>query len=202
MYIHIYRKCILICICLYNQICTGLCLCCYTSICMYKCLCKFVNAHGMNSTCVCSIYRTSKCFYILRLSSFQWLRSLLTLLAMTQAQTSQKTHSPTKENRHEQLEHRSNTGDNCPEAAALAHILSVYRYVWRIWKSRKTNWASKHWKRDLMIYHKTTMSSITAERMACLTSICLWRDWNKVSTVLIIITLWFHTEKYCQMLGE
>lgn len=38
-----------------------------------------------------------------------------------------KTHSPTKQTRHEHLEHRSNTGDNCPEAAALAHTLSVYR---------------------------------------------------------------------------
>lgn len=60
-------------------------------------------------------------------SSFQWLCSLLILLAMTQAQTSQKPHNPTKENRHENLEHRSNTGDNCPEAAALAETLFVYR---------------------------------------------------------------------------
>lgn len=60
------------------------------------------------------------------LSSFQWLRSLLTLLAMTQAQTSQKKHTA-QQNRHEQLERRLNTGDNRPGAAALAHTLSVYR---------------------------------------------------------------------------
>lgn len=41
-----------------------------------------------------------------------------------------KTHSPTKENGHKHLEHRSNTGDNWPDTAALAqqHFTCTGKY--------------------------------------------------------------------------
>lgn len=166
--------------------------------------CNCVSAYEMKSARVSSIYQTSKYFQTLH---FFLLFSGYTVcsryLPWRRVRRHKNTTQSNKENGHKHLEHRSNTGDKWPDTAALAqqHFMRTGKHE-GFGKRREISRVSRHLKRDLMIYHKTPISSITAERMVCLTSTCLWANWNKVSRVMIIIAPWFHTERYCQTLGE